>query len=117
MPLVIVVGKGHSGTRSIAFTLKNSGVYIWKYCIDMVNNTPMPKNFIRVRFEDFVLDNNEQIKILEDFLGIKLTSVPVRRESIGRWKTSNEYKKLSHTVSFLSDTLLRMGYNDSEWRI
>lgn len=59
----------------------------WKYQYDLVKATPTPVNWIEVRFEDFVLNQDATLKKLEDFLGIKLAKVPVRPEPVGRWKT------------------------------
>ena len=48
--------------------------------------TPMPKNVIQIRFEDFVLDQEETLKLLEDFLGIPLGRIIVREEAVARWQ-------------------------------
>lgn len=58
----------------------------WKYQHDIVEMTPRPNHFIRVRFEDFVLDQDNQLERLYKFLGIKLVSMPVNKEPVGRWK-------------------------------
>ncbi len=58
----------------------------WKYQYDLVKATPKPKHWIEVRFEDFVLRQDETLERLGDFLGIKLAKIPVRTESVGRWK-------------------------------
>jgi hypothetical protein len=58
----------------------------WKYQYDLVQATVKPHNWIEVRFEDFVLRQEETLTRLEAFLGIKLARIPVRHDSIGRWK-------------------------------
>jgi len=58
----------------------------WKYQYDLVKATPQPANWIEVRFEDFVLRQDETLARLEAFLGIPLARVPVRPESVGRWR-------------------------------
>lgn len=58
----------------------------WKYQYDLVQATPRPKHWIEVRFEDFVLRQEETLKRLEKFLGIPLARIPVRPETVGRWK-------------------------------
>ena len=60
----------------------------WKYQYDLVKATPRPKNWIEVRFEDFVLKQEETLARLEDFLGFELERTPVRPEAVGRWKTA-----------------------------
>ena len=48
--------------------------------------TPMPKNVIQIRFEDFVLDQERILKALEAFLGIPLGRIIVRPDAVDRWK-------------------------------
>ncbi len=62
----------------------------WKYQYDLVQATPKPKNWIEVRFEDFVLNQDETLARLEDFLGIPLAKIPVQPEAVGRWKLDAE---------------------------
>ena len=40
----------------------------WKYQYDLVKSTPKPERWIEVRFEDFVLKQDETLERLEDFL-------------------------------------------------
>ena len=58
----------------------------WKYQYDLVQAAPKPENWLEVRFEDFVLDQDTTLLRLEDFLGIKLVKIPVQPETVGRWK-------------------------------
>ncbi len=62
----------------------------WKYQFDLVQATVKPHNWIEVRFEDFVLRQEETLGRLEAFLGIPLARIPVRHDSIGRWKVDEE---------------------------
>jgi hypothetical protein len=59
----------------------------WKYQYDIVKATPRPAKWIEVRFEDFVLKQEESLKRLEGFLGIPLARIIVRPDSIGRFKS------------------------------
>ncbi len=61
----------------------------WKYQYDLVKATPRPENWLEVRFEDFVLKQEETLQRLEDFLGFKLARIIVRPDSIDRWKHDN----------------------------
>jgi hypothetical protein len=61
----------------------------WKYQYDIMKATPRPANVIEVRFEDFVLTQEETLKRLEKFLGIPLARIIVRTDSIGRYETDN----------------------------
>ena len=59
----------------------------WKYQREIMKTTPTPKHSIKVRFEDFVLKQDETLARIAEFLDIPLAKIPVRAESIGRWKT------------------------------
>lgn len=59
----------------------------WKYQYDLVKATSRPAHWIEVRFEDFVLRQEETLARLEAFLGIPLARIPVRPDAIGRWES------------------------------
>jgi hypothetical protein len=61
----------------------------WKYQYDIVKATPRPAQWLEVRFEDFVLKQEETLKRLEAFLGIPLSRIIVRPDSIDRYKDDN----------------------------
>ena len=48
----------------------------WKYQYDLVQAMPRPKYWLEVRFEDFVLQQEETIARIGDFLGAKLEARP-----------------------------------------
>jgi len=58
----------------------------WQYQYELMKATPQPENWIEVRFEDFILEQDKTLARLESFLGFKLTKIPVRPESVGRWR-------------------------------
>jgi len=58
----------------------------WQYQYLLVKATPRPAHWIEVRFEDFVLKQEETLARLEDFLGMKLARIPVNTAPIGRWR-------------------------------
>ncbi len=78
----------------------------WKYQYDLVRSTPRPSQSIEVRFEDFVLEQRKTLRRIKKFLGMNLIKIPVRTDSIGRWKTD------SHTnyFDFLEPTMREYGY-------
>ena len=61
----------------------------WKYQQDIVRATPRPEKWIEVRFEDFVLKQEETLNRLEEFLEIPLARIVVRPESVGRYRTDD----------------------------
>lgn len=80
----------------------------WKYQREIVKATPPPKHTIEVRFEDFILNQDETLAKLDQFLGIPLAKIEVRPESVGRWKTDPEYREFE----FLKKDLVELGYED-----
>ena len=78
----------------------------WKYQYDLVKATPRPVHWIEVRFEDFVLRQEETLQRLEKFLDIPLARVPVRPDSIGRWKTDDGL----HDFDFFAPALKAYNY-------
>ena len=78
----------------------------WKYQNDLIRSTPRPKQWIKVRFEDFILDQRRTLARLEAFLGIELSAIPVRPEPVGRWKTDDEV----HYFDFFADAMDEHGY-------
>lgn len=58
----------------------------WKYQYDLVKSTPKPEKWIEVRFEDFVMKQEETVKRLEDFLEIPLGRIIVRPDAVDRWR-------------------------------
>ena len=80
----------------------------WKYQREIVKATPPPARTIEVRFEDFVLNQEETLEKLEEFLGIPLARIDVRPEAVGRWKTNPEHREFD----FLRDDLAELAYTD-----
>ena len=78
--------------------------------------TPMPKNVIQIRFEDFVLDQERVLKALEVFLGIPLGRIIVRPDAVERWKKDVAELKpdasLPHyEFEFLKKAIVENGYS------
>ena len=78
----------------------------WKYQVELVNATPRPKNFITVRFEDFVLHQEKTLARLEEYLGFPLARITVRPDAIGRWKNDRGV----HNFDFFLPDLTEHGY-------
>ncbi len=83
----------------------------WKYQRDIIRATPPPARKIEVRFEDFVLRQDETLARLEAFLGIPLGRIIVRPETVGRWKTSGvDFGRFDH---LFQQDLIEQGYATS----
>lgn len=82
----------------------------WKYQYDLVKAAIMPKQWIEVRFEDFVLRQDQTLARLEAFLGIKLAKIPVKPEAVGRWKTD----EATHFFDFFAPAMAGYGYQQKE---
>ena len=61
----------------------------WKYQYDLVQATPKPEHWLEVRFEDFVLKQEETLEKLEAFLGLKLARVVTHPQALNRWKSDD----------------------------
>ena len=78
----------------------------WKYQYDLMRSTPQPRHILHVRFEDFILHQEQTLGRLEEFLGIPLGRIIVRPDSVGRWKTDTE----THYFDFFKDAMLENDY-------
>ncbi len=86
--------------------LRRQRAISWWYQYKLVQATPQPANWIEVRFEDFVLKQDETLARLEDFLGIKLVKIPVNPEAVDRWKTADG----ESYYDFLAPAMRKYGY-------
>ena len=78
----------------------------WKYQYDIVEATPKPAHFVTIRFEDFILQQEKTLQKLEDFLGIPLARIIVRRDPVGRWKSDPG----QHFFDFFQQPMQANGY-------
>lgn len=78
----------------------------WKYQVEIVKTTPRPERFLTVRFEDFVMRQEETLRQVGDFLGIELATIEVRPEAVGRHTRSGEPVNLP----VFADDLVVHGY-------
>jgi hypothetical protein len=60
----------------------------WRYQYEIMRATSAPAHRVSVRFEDFVLDQEQTLARLEEFLGFSLARIPVRPDSVGRWRAA-----------------------------
>ena len=78
----------------------------WRYQYDLVKATPKPENWLEVRFEDFVQRQEETLARLESFLEIRLARIPIRPESVDRWRQDEG----TSYYDFLGPAMLERGY-------
>ena len=79
----------------------------WKYQFELVKATQRPANWIEVRFEDFVLRQQETLERLSAFLGIPLVAIPVKPEAVDRWKSDTGV----NIFDFLEPAMREYGYD------
>ena len=79
----------------------------WLYQYQIMQSTPKPRNFILIRFEDFVLRQEETLTRLEEFLGIPLARIIVRPDAVGRWREDPG----PYSYEFLADAMRENGYD------
>ena len=80
----------------------------WKYQYEIVKATPPPRHFLTVRFEDFILKQEETLRQMEEFLGVPLARIIVHSDPIGRWKTDTE----QHYFDFFGEAMRESGYTE-----
>ncbi|MCL2159504.1 MAG: sulfotransferase [Oscillospiraceae bacterium] len=80
--------------------------YSWKYQRELMKATPSPKNLLSLRFEDMVQCQDETLKKLEGYLGIKMAKIEMRSDSVGRWKTDTG----CHMYDFFAEDMIECGY-------
>lgn len=78
----------------------------WKYQREIMHATPEPKNCLSVRFEDFVFDQDNQLKRIGEFLGTPLAKIEMRTDSVGRYKTDTDL----HMFDFFKEDMDECGY-------
>ncbi len=78
----------------------------WKYQREIVKSTPAPAHTLWVRFEDFVLRQDEVLKRLEGYLGIPMARIIMRPETVGRWKSDTG----RHDYDFFMEDITELGY-------
>ncbi len=82
----------------------------WKYQVEIVKATPVPERLLKVRFEDFVLKQDETLDRLSDYLGLSMAKIEVRPDSVGRWKRTEEELP---EFDFLQEEIEVYGYEGS----
>ena len=83
----------------------------WKYQYDLVQATPRPRHWLEVRFEDFVLRQDETLARLEEYLGIPLARIPVQPETVDRWQQAEADGAPGATsYDFLEPAMRAYGY-------
>jgi Sulfotransferase family len=78
----------------------------WKYQYDIVHSTPKPRAWLDIRFEDFVLRQDETLARLENFLGIRLAKIPVNAVAVDRWRQDPDV----NYFDFLAPAMQEYGY-------
>ncbi len=79
----------------------------WLYQYQLMESTPKPERYILIRFEDFILKQEETLSRLEEFLGIPLARIVVRPGSVGRWKTDTG----QHDFDFFREAMAENRYD------
>ena len=82
----------------------------WKYQDDLVRASGLPQYSIKVRLEDFVLQQERELQRLEEYLGFPLARIPVRRAPLGRHKQ----QPAGELYDFLVPALQAHGYDGED---
>ncbi len=87
--------------------IREQRAFSWFYQYEIMRATPKPANSITVRFEDFAMKQDETLRRLEAFLGIPLPRIPMRKETVDRWKNDEEI----NYFPFLEEPMKNHGYD------
>ena len=101
----------------------------WLYQYELVKATPKPKNFIMVRYEDYILSQLNELERLEDFIGIPLKMTKVYSKRINVWTDEQaksemgrakylvypfrKPRKFEEQYHFLLKPMVELGYLDA----
>lgn len=80
-------------------------VQSWKYLYDIVKQTPIPKRFIQIKFEDYVLQHDDLRPQLETYLDVPLVPRELDSSKVGPY-----HKKLGKRYPFLKEAMDQLGY-------
>lgn len=86
--------------------LRASRAISWQYQYEIVKATPKPAKWLRIRFEDFVQQQEQTLTTLEEYLGIPLARIPVRAEAVGRYSVADGV----NYFDFLDEGMRAYGY-------
>lgn len=78
----------------------------WKYQRELVKASPIPKFNHYVRFEDMVFNQDATLNGLSEFLGIELSKIEMRPDSVGRYKTADGV----YMFDFFKEDMEECGY-------
>lgn len=78
----------------------------WEYQREIMKATPPPRQMMRVKFEDFVLQQDRELERLQEFLGIPLAKIEMRRDPVGRWKKEQGV----HYFDFFAEDIAELSY-------
>jgi arylsulfatase A-like enzyme len=96
--------KGAEGVADVVLRLQRA--ISWQYQYEIVKATPLPAHWLRVRFEDFVLNQSATLATISDFLGLPMQAIPVRAEAVGRYGTADGISYFD----FLGEGMAAFGY-------
>ena len=82
----------------------------WQYQFEIIKATPKPKHWLTVRFEDFVLNQEATVARIEEYLGLPLTRIPVRPETVARYAAAEGVSYFP----FLDEGMRAFGYEIPE---
>ena len=104
----LVDAAGESPAQMEELRMRLRRAISWQYQYEIVKATPKPANWIVVRFEDFVMQQDATLARLEAYLGFPLARIIVRRETVGRYDQAGG-------ASYFD--FLNQGMNEFEYQI
>lgn len=77
----------------------------WKYHFDIVDQVPQPLNFLRVRYEDYVLEQERTKKTVEDFIQHPMAMLDLVKAKAGPYTQALERK-----YPLIHSAMKKLGY-------
>ncbi len=85
--------------------LRNAAIS-WAYHEALVEATPKTKHWLTLYYEDFVLNQEESLTVMSNYLNMTLFKIAVNSSPIGRYKTHD----LNGVLPIMASQLERHGY-------
>lgn len=108
-PNLVTAAQQNIGISLDELRLRVQRAISWQYQYEIVKATPKPANWIVVRFEDFVMQQEATLQRLEHYLGFPLARIIVRADSVGRHDKSEGVSYFD----FLAEGMHEFGYEIS----
>lgn len=82
----------------------------WKYHEELIEQTPKPRHWLKIRLRDMVYRQGEMITAMNGFLGMRVNPIPMFTDVVGRWKAHT----LNGETEIMRAQLVRHGFMEAD---